>query len=413
MKVYFFFVAFLIFNISSIAQVSIENIKINSTACKDSLAGSISFDVKGAVPPINYQWDKGLKNTNVQNGLGVGTYSVTITDANNNSLIKKFEIEKPKRMKIFYHHECSRYGEGHIAVFDSILNAKLPIVYKRTIYQINHINGLRDSIIHSINIKNLTKFPSGLGTGVLIPPSDSAFIFKCIFTDSNGCVDSIENIKAPLKGGVYSPHYPFDFARIERINNYHVIDSVFLEKNNFKPGLIEAELRFFPENREELKAIQWYRNDEPFNCNQCEKIIINQCENAKYKLVVSSIYGCYHQDSVFIICKEPKDSIIPLNPNTLAYFPTAFSPNDDGINDNFTVFSDEKVEQIKEFIIFDRWGGEIFKTSNIPVSDESKGWNGKAPDNELMPQGNYTYFCRLRLKDGTEKSVKGEVMLMR
>lgn len=151
-------------------------------------------------------------------------------------------------------------------------------------------------------------------------------------------------------------------------------------------------------------SIQWFKNDEKFYPTSNTKFKVEDIRDTKYHVVTIDEYNCRNEKWVNVYSKS--------NDNP-AYFPTAFSPNDDGINDNFTVFSDEKVEQIKEFIIFDRWGGEIFKTSNIPVSDESKGWNGKAPDNELMPQGNYTYFCRLRLKDGNEKSIKGEVMLMR
>ena len=71
--------------------------------------------------------------------------------------------------------------------------------------------------------------------------------------------------------------------------------------------------------------------------------------------------GCKDTDSVFIKVK--------LTPGI--YVPSAFTPNNDGLNDTFRpILSDEFV--LKEFVIYNRWGQVIFRTSDIGA-----GWDGK------------------------------------
>ena len=56
------------------------------------------------------------------------------------------------------------------------------------------------------------------------------------------------------------------------------------------------------------------------------------------------------------------DSLVLLN---LAYYnlysPNVFLPNFDGINDSFTILSEVGLIKKVELIIFDRWGGQIYK----------------------------------------------------
>ncbi len=58
--------------------------------------------------------------------------------------------------------------------------------------------------------------------------------------------------------------------------------------------------------------------------------------------------------------------------NDLFYVPNSFSPNGDGINDDFRVFMAPHAELLSfEFRVFDRWGDEQFATFDV-----EKGWDG-------------------------------------
>jgi gliding motility-associated-like protein len=78
------------------------------------------------------------------------------------------------------------------------------------------------------------------------------------------------------------------------------------------------------------------------------------------------------------------------------YVPSAFTPNNDGKNDEFKIVGSE----IKEFslVIFDRWGNEIFESDDINTS-----WDGIASKDNPMPEGVYVY--RLEMRSKTNKDI--------
>ncbi len=92
-----------------------------------------------------------------------------------------------------------------------------------------------------------------------------------------------------------------------------------------------------------------------------------------YRLTVTDATGCPGADSVTVA------EICP----TRVYVPTAFSPNDDGINDTFTAFILDHTAY--RLTVYDRWGGQLF------VSDEPDlAWNGRARGRNV-PAGAYLW----------------------
>ncbi len=67
------------------------------------------------------------------------------------------------------------------------------------------------------------------------------------------------------------------------------------------------------------------------------------------------------------------------------FVPTAFSPNDDGVNDFFQPFSDCELADFS-MRIFDRWGALLYESS-----DPFKGWDGSFQSSEL-DVGVYVWF---------------------
>ncbi len=73
------------------------------------------------------------------------------------------------------------------------------------------------------------------------------------------------------------------------------------------------------------------------------------------------------------------------------YFPTAFSPNGDDINDLFVPLGNTEDVSLFQFSIFNRWGQMIFETDN-----PFEGWDGKYSGN-TSPMGVYTYKVTYRM----------------
>ncbi len=60
------------------------------------------------------------------------------------------------------------------------------------------------------------------------------------------------------------------------------------------------------------------------------------------------------------------------------YIPTAFSPNEDGNNDEFNVIINPDCVQEMNLLVFDRWGEIVFRTNSPSLS-----WDGKFKGKEL------------------------------
>lgn len=89
------------------------------------------------------------------------------------------------------------------------------------------------------------------------------------------------------------------------------------------------------------------------------------------------------------------------------YEPNAFSPNGDGINDDFGPASPCPFTKF-ELLVFDRWGQMVFHTD-----EPGKAWDGQIGDKAGMA-GVYAYILRFRFPNSENVEInKGEVLLLR
>ena len=86
------------------------------------------------------------------------------------------------------------------------------------------------------------------------------------------------------------------------------------------------------------------------------------------------------------------------------YIPNAFSPNDDLSNDILYVRAINIIQL--EFHLFNRWGEEVFSTTNKNI-----GWDGVYKGTKMSPQV-FTYTCRATFWDGEQFYQEGNVTLL-
>jgi gliding motility-associated-like protein len=122
-----------------------------------------------------------------------------------------------------------------------------------------------------------------------------------------------------------------------------------------------------------------------------------EIDSVRYKLLVTDQAGC--SDSAFVLVK-----IFKTNP--YVFVPTAFSPNNDGLNDIVRPIA-VGVRQIKYFSIYNRWGQMVFTTTT-----NGQGWDGKIAG---KPQNTGTFVWMVSAIDYTGKRIflKGTVTLIR
>ncbi len=88
------------------------------------------------------------------------------------------------------------------------------------------------------------------------------------------------------------------------------------------------------------------------------------------------------------------------------FMPNAFSPNGDGLNDEFKIVN-FGYQELQDYRIFNRWGQEVFSSR-----DGAKGWNGEY-NGYPADVGTYHYYVRLKLRSGEVKAFKGDLQLLR
>lgn len=90
--------------------------------------------------------------------------------------------------------------------------------------------------------------------------------------------------------------------------------------------------------------------------------------------------------------------------NSNLYFPTAFTPNKDGLNDGFSVQGQYIVKM--KLTIFDRWGAVLFST------DKNEAWDGSGKGGS-MPPSTYVWKAEIVDRAGQNYSREGTVALIR
>lgn len=112
-------------------------------------------------------------------------------------------------------------------------------------------------------------------------------------------------------------------------------------------------------------------------------------------LYVKDAYGCENEASMEIHTV----------PCCELYFPTAFTPNGDGINDQFGAITQSNA-QLKSFRILNRWGQTVFQTNDI-----LQKWDGTM-NGEPQDIGTYFYLIEYRCEN-RDQHMEGEVTLIR
>ncbi len=122
-------------------------------------------------------------------------------------------------------------------------------------------------------------------------------------------------------------------------------------------------------------------------------------ETTTYGILVEDERGCISTATVTVnvlpvICRDPD-----------IFIPTGFSPNNDGINDEWKIEA-PAVDNLHA-VVFDRWGRMVFETRT-----PDQGWNGTFEGSPLPPDV-YAYRVEIQCIDGEWFIYQGNITLLR
>ncbi|MEZ4963003.1 MAG: PKD domain-containing protein [Saprospiraceae bacterium] len=326
---------------------------VTSIACHGDCNGGITLTPSGGTGnTFSFIWDDGAAQ-DIRDSLCAGSYLVTVTDAAGCTVAETIQVPEPTPLAFgFEKLDLPCYGESSGAIQIIQQTGGVPP------YQFALDNGPFSTIS-------------------LFDQLDGGDYLAWL-QDANGCLDSTSiHIVEPM--GFEVSAGADQLVRLGQAVTLH---------GQVIPGFGQT--------------FSWAPTDY-LDCADCTDPTLLPLETTLYTLTATDpATGCTRSDSVLIRVEKLRNVFVP----------NGYSPNADGINDAFTIFTGPDVDRVLELRVFDRWGELVFENYNFPPNNLLYGWDGRFMEKELEPAV-FVYYAKVRFIDGFETSLKGDVTLVK
>lgn len=349
------------------------------------------------VPVANYTFDAVCENN------GITSFTNTSVIANGTVTNWQWDFDDPVNGVSTLPNPQHDYSEDGIynvelvigsdkGCFDTIVQNVTVLPKPTTIFTSNITEACADACIDFIDfsIPNATVvnyWEWSLGNGeisYLQNPSkcftntsnteDSLFTIGLITRNDLGCFDTIQ-----IDDYIAAWHNPIsDFERNPEKTN------IYLPEIEFTNNSIGADFYSWDFGDENISS-----DFEPINFYQDSGTYI-------IELAVETIHGC----------RDTSSKLVRIDPVVSIYIPNAFTPDGDGVNDDFIFKQYAIIEETVDFKIFDKWGTLIYFTNGF------NPWDGTYKG-ELVKQDTYIYKFSCVDFFGNEHKQTGHVSLLK
>jgi gliding motility-associated-like protein len=153
---------------------------------------------------------------------------------------------------------------------------------------------------------------------------------------------------------------------------------------------------------DEIGSVQW-TPATGLSCTDCLNPIATPAESTVYTVLLTDENGCAAEAQIEF----------RVDPSGSVYIPNVFTPDGDGSNDVFMIFAkDGAVREIREFMIFSRWGESVYVGFNFKPNDPANGWDGTHRGEPMNPAV-FAYYAIVEFIDGRTVLYEGDVTLIR
>lgn len=313
-----------------------------AVSCIDETDGSIDLTVTGGQMPYTYLWEG---NQTIQNRelLASGNYEVTVTDAQNCSTSAAFQLLTNEELGVevtTLNLSCQEEeNRGQIIVYD------LP-----------NANGDTDYSLDGNIFQPIDQLPFTIEN---LPMGD----YQLFIQDENDCQVST-SITIPIGNDLQ--------LTLGDSQNLSLGDSLVL----------------VPQANFTITHFEWTAT-VPITCSDCTTIQTIPNQDGTYTLTAYDINGC----------SVTASSTIQIKKESPVYMPNIFSPNDDGVNDRYQIFTNNSVSRIHQLQVYDYEGRLMYQVNNRLPNDASIGWDGQFNGQKMLP-GVFVVLLEVELIDG-------------
>lgn len=370
---------------------------VKNISCYGANDGSINLNFVGGIPAINLVWSDGSTAGTTRNQLGPGTYSVTIIDGTPCTISRTFTIVEPQPLvlgaNLTQAFDCNNPNSGEIDLMVS--GGTPPFAYswsngaitedlttitagnylitvtdasgciKTEQYVINRQDPITIAVTtetdfdcepHYVNQNFIAQVSGGIppyqlnwssgtisGSNNEIMHSDSNGSVLLVVTDSYGCIANYTvDVDTPTLG-------------------YASFDTSSYGYTTFGLYSIGDPIQFQSNVTGDYTSISWDFGDGTYSTELNPTHTYNIAKDYVIKQTVTYPFGCIYIQTISLIVEEGYVLVVP----------TAFTPNNDGLNDTFRPVT-KALKNVK-LDVYDTWGSLIYSETG----DVLKGWDAK------------------------------------
>jgi len=425
----------------SITQPTQITYSISGTnvTCGNINNGAVNFIMSGGTPPYSYIWNDGATSQNLA-AIGGGIYAVQAHDANGCSVSDSVSVVGSANLLTANVASVSPtcVGTNTGSIIAVITGGTEPYSYiwntdpPRTTSAINNLKAGIYSLTVTDALGCTLDVIDSLLTADSISVAANVSDAKCFNTNSGAVVTSVT-------GGIA----PFTYL----LNGVQQTKDTFsnLNPGNYSVLVIDADgcqaTSSFVVSSPAQFSVTLSTTDQNILTNQQTQLIATPVSSSP---VVSYIWSPITEDSIDVFsygnCTDTADCSTPyIRPpftttftvtmmtsdscyasdtitihvidQPVSFIPTAFTPNGDGLNDQFrfAILGANAVE----VAIYNRWGERVFYNANqINSVLGSDGWDGTVKGKQA-PEDSYVYQLKVTYFDGTVKDITGTVTIIR
>lgn len=307
----------------------------NAFDCANANSGAINLLVSGGSAPFTYSWSNGATSEDLAN-IPAGNYLVTVKDANGCSKQGQYNVNRPPPIAISVETKTDFNCETKYVKQTFVAKVSGGVPPYQLVWSSGTVDGLNNEFMNT----------NQNGTVILNA------------TDAIGCKSSYTfNVAIPVLG---SPSFTTSSYAYSSYGTYSINDPI--QFTNTATGDYISMIWDFGDGSvsSDLNPVHTYINPKEYVVTQ----------------TVTYPLGCvYVQKITFIVEK-----------GYLLVVPTAFTPNNDSLNDTFRPVT-KGLKKVR-LDIYDTWGSMIYSESG----DIIKGWNGKIKGNNSE---NGNYYCKV------------------
>ena len=420
------------FNLEMEIQPIIVTEQLEAVRCAGEINGTIDLDILGGLPPLDITWRdhsewNGLASLD---NLGAGSYHVSIVDALGTLFTNSYIITQPDLLRATINStapSCHGSDDGSVWITD-----------------VQGGNG---------NYRYFWNGSAAPGAARIDGIIDGDFTMRLI--DEKGCdivlsqsVNQPDAIAATIElEHPYCKGADDGSIHISNIAGGNAPYQYFVDATAVESDVFDLSGdQWYSINIEDANGCDYTQevylaNQVDFNVNLGSDQIIEEFYNANVRAISNLAIGTYNWTTsnginkscdncaVFELFVESSDLvmlnaetiegciagdslIVTMTPSKRVYVPSAFSPNSDGINDEFELFNAGEVEQVAYFKVFNRQGVMVFKVEKVTSNEAMSLWNRTVQEHN-HDSGTYVYVLGLEFKDGSSRDVKGDLSVIR